>query len=227
MPEVPRRKPCHATQIGCCCWESPWWHRVVVAESARMTSLRELLVRLANWLDDARRDVQYAARTLLRSPGFTVVAVTKLALGIGVNAAVFTVTNATLFKGFPLVHRNDRLLYMTTGRGCCVSYPDFEDWRAQARSFERMAIVHGAPLRSCATGFGNGGLEEIRTSSAGRFGPGSIRIVSSVSFRARSAANDDARGVAQAIGSRLHECVDVTSRDGECARCARPLPCHH
>ena len=66
-----------------------------------------------------------------------------LALGIGVNAAVFTVTKAALFAGFPLVERNDRLLYITSSRGCCVSYPDFEDWRAQAMSFEGMALVHG------------------------------------------------------------------------------------
>ena len=95
------------------------------------------------WLDDARQDVRYGARALRRSPGFAAVAIAILAVGIGVNATVFTVTNATLFKAFPLVHRNDRLLYMTSGRGCCVSYPDFEDWRAQAKSFDGMAIVHG------------------------------------------------------------------------------------
>jgi putative ABC transport system permease protein len=67
-----------------------------------------------------------------------------LALGIGVNAMVFTVTKAALFAGFPLVDRNDRILYMTSWEGCCVSYPDFEDWRAQAKSFEGMALVHGA-----------------------------------------------------------------------------------
>ena len=67
-----------------------------------------------------------------------------LALGIGVNAAVFTITKAALFSGFPLVERNDRILYITSSRGCCVSYPDFEDWRAQATSFTGMALVHGA-----------------------------------------------------------------------------------
>jgi len=92
------------------------------------------------------RDVRYAARTLCKNPGFTAVAVMTLALGIGVNATVFTVTNAVLFKGFPLVEGNDRIVYMTTGRGCCVSWPDFEDWRAQARSFVGMALVHGTRI---------------------------------------------------------------------------------
>jgi len=81
---------------------------------------------------------------LIKNPGFTAVAVAMLAIGIGVNATVFTVTNAVLFKGFPLVKDNDRLLYITPkDSNCCVSYPDFLDYRAQAKSFEGMAIVHG------------------------------------------------------------------------------------
>jgi putative ABC transport system permease protein len=87
-------------------------------------------------------DVRLSFRTLRKNPGFTAVAVATLALGIGVNAAVFTVTNAVLFKGFPLVDRNDGLLYVSNG-GCCISYPDFEDIRAQSKSFEGMGIVHG------------------------------------------------------------------------------------
>ncbi len=92
-----------------------------------------------SWLGDAR----LSFRTLIKNPGFTTVAVSTLALAIGVNATVFTVTNSVLFKGFPLVDRNDRILYISTGRNCCASYPDFEDWRAQSKSFEGMAIVHG------------------------------------------------------------------------------------
>ncbi|HWF83785.1 MAG TPA: hypothetical protein VG222_03020, partial [Vicinamibacterales bacterium] len=96
------------------------------------------------WLESLAQDVRYALRGMRRSPGFTIVAVATLALGIGVNATVFTVTNAVLFKGFRLVERNDRLLYIGTqnnGHGCCVSYPDFVDWRAQAKSFEGMGTV--------------------------------------------------------------------------------------
>src|SRR5579871_1844965 len=92
---------------------------------------------------DLPGDIRLSFRTLVKNPGFTVVAVMTLALGIGVNAAFFTVTNAVLFKGFPLVERNDRLVYVEEGGGCCISYPDFEDYRAQAKSFVGMAIVHG------------------------------------------------------------------------------------
>src|SRR5580700_9358097 len=90
-------------------------------------------------------DVRLSFRTLAKSPGFTAVAVTMLALGIGVNATVFTVMDAVLFKGFPLVARNDRLAYISNG-GCCVSYPDFEDYRARAKSFDGMAMVHGVGI---------------------------------------------------------------------------------
>ncbi len=94
--------------------------------------------------DGLGQDLRYAVRALRRSPGFTLTAVATLALGIGVNVAVFTVTNAVLFKGFRLVENNDRIVYVDTrdrGRGCCVSYPDFQDWRAQATSFEGMGAV--------------------------------------------------------------------------------------
>jgi predicted permease len=92
-------------------------------------------------------DVRLGLRNLVKNPGFTAVAVTMLALGIGVNATVFTVTNAVLFKGFALVERNDRLRYISyKNSNCCVSYPDFLDWRTQSKSFEQMAIVHGVSI---------------------------------------------------------------------------------
>jgi putative ABC transport system permease protein len=94
------------------------------------------------WIESAAQDIRDGFRGMRRSPASTVVALVTLAIGIGVNATVFTVTNAVLFKGFAGVYRNDRLLYISNG-GCCVAYADFEDYRAQAKSFEAMAIVHG------------------------------------------------------------------------------------
>jgi predicted permease len=89
-------------------------------------------------------DVRFAVRMMRARPGFSAGAVLMLALGIGLNAAVFSVTNSVLFKGFRLVEGNDRILYIgaqRNGRGCCASYPDFLDWQAQATSFDAMGII--------------------------------------------------------------------------------------
>jgi putative ABC transport system permease protein len=94
-------------------------------------------------------DIRFALRTLVKSPGFTAVAVTALALGIGANATVFTLTNAILFKGFPFDH-SDRILYLNTkdssraaNQFSGISFPDFRDWREQTKSFEGLAAWTG------------------------------------------------------------------------------------
>ena len=93
-------------------------------------------------MDSLWADLRYAVRTLRQSPAFTLAAVSMLALGIGVNAIVFSVTNAALLKGFPLVADKDRLLYISNNGKCC-SYPDFNDWRDPTTTFDDMALVHG------------------------------------------------------------------------------------
>jgi putative ABC transport system permease protein len=100
-------------------------------------------------------DIRLSLRTLAKNPGFTAVAITMLALGIGINATVFTLTNDVLFKGFPDVKGNDRLRYLSyKNSNCCVAYPDFLDWKTQSKSFEGMAIVHGiATILSDDNGF--------------------------------------------------------------------------
>lgn len=96
-------------------------------------------------LDSLSQDFRYALRGMRRSPGFTAVAIVTLAAGIGVNAAVFTVTNAALFRGFPHVDPDNRILYLSGNTG--TSYTDFEDWKAQAKSFTGMAVVSNGGLR--------------------------------------------------------------------------------
>lgn len=95
-----------------------------------------------SFFESFAQDIRYALRNMRRSPGFVAVSVAMLALGIGINAAVFTVAHAVLFKGFPQVEGNDRLLYISNG-GCCISYPDFADIRAEAKSFSGMGVTHG------------------------------------------------------------------------------------
>jgi hypothetical protein len=89
------------------------------------------------------QDLRFAVRMLLKNPGFTVVAVLILALGIGANTAMFSVVRAVLLK--PLAYSDpDRIVTLATfwkadsGKGQ-VSAPDYHDWRDQSSAFEAMA----------------------------------------------------------------------------------------
>jgi putative ABC transport system permease protein len=92
------------------------------------------------------QDLRYALRTLVRWPGFTIVVVLTLALGIGANAAIFSVVNAVLLRPLPYANP-DRLVVVlgvpTDGDsakvGASSSYPDFADFRARSRSFSQLA----------------------------------------------------------------------------------------
>lgn len=138
-------------------------------------------------------DIRLSLRAFAKNPGFTAAALAMLALGIGVNATVFTVTNAVLFKGFALVQRNDRLVYISNG-GCCVSYPDFLDYRAQAKSFQSMAIVHGiAAALSDSSGFPQ--RVEITEISADTF-----KVVGQKPFLGRDFTTEDEKDGAAAAG---------------------------
>ena len=90
------------------------------------------------------QDLRYGARMLLKKPGFTLVAVITLSLGIGANTAIFTVINAALLRPLPYEDAERLVVVATTMRRDTVevrstSYPDFADWRDQNTVFERIA----------------------------------------------------------------------------------------
>ena len=100
--------------------------------------------------------LKYAFRMLIKDPWFTLVAVLALALGIGVNSTVFTFVNAVLLRGLPfpnadqIVHLNSR--NTTEGNSQGVSYPDFRDWRANARTFSSLAAYQQTTMNISDTG---------------------------------------------------------------------------
>src|SRR5262249_37892832 len=89
------------------------------------------------------------ARMMRKNPGFSIVAVLTLALGIGANTAIFSVINAVVLS--PLSYPNsDRLvqIWQTNPRanrwGAWVSYPDFQDWRKQNTTFEEVGTFRSS-----------------------------------------------------------------------------------
>lgn len=95
-------------------------------------------------LESITRDVRFGLRSLGRSPGFTIVAVITLALGIGANTAIFSIVNAVLLRPLPYPESNRLVMVWATNTARAVtedvaSYPDFEDWKAQSKSFQVLA----------------------------------------------------------------------------------------
>src|SRR5689334_15328777 len=94
-------------------------------------------------------DVRYALRQLRKNPGFTLVAILTLALGIGANTAIFTVVNGVLLKPLPYANPDQLLMVweqqLSDGSLGTVSPGNFYDWRQQSHSFEKMAAIDAYP----------------------------------------------------------------------------------
>jgi putative ABC transport system permease protein len=87
------------------------------------------------------QDIWHAARTLAHSPGFAIVAISTLALGIGVNTAIFSVVNSILLQPLPY-SQPDRLIRLSlkfpNGNGSSVSIPKFMAWKEHTQAFQYM-----------------------------------------------------------------------------------------
>jgi len=102
-------------------------------------------------MDTTLRDLRYAARVLLRSPGFTLAAVLTIALGIGANTTIFSLVNAVLLRPPPHVREPDRLVSIYTSdysgpRLGASSYPDYLEIQALDDVFDGVMAYVPRPL---------------------------------------------------------------------------------
>ena len=101
--------------------------------------------RRTNILNNLGQDLRYGFRTLLKNPGFTIIAVIALALGIGANSAIFSVVNTVLLR--PLPYKDPERLMMVWEDATRHGYPrdtpavaNYIDWKNQNHVFEDMAL---------------------------------------------------------------------------------------
>jgi predicted permease len=120
-------------------------------DGIELTKDRHRDARSFVWLDDARRDVRYAARLLVRNPTFALTVSLSLAIGIGANTTIFTIANALLFARPAGVVDPDRIvdvLGVENGRGGNIgqiAYPNYLDVRQRATTLEGVYAYQAVP----------------------------------------------------------------------------------
>lgn len=92
------------------------------------------------------QDTRFSCRLMLKRPGTALLVLATLVLGIGLNAAIFSVVNAVLLRPLP-IFEPDRVVWLhskvnRTGAPLGTSYPDYLDWKFQSQSFDAMAAMY-------------------------------------------------------------------------------------
>ena len=108
------------------------------------------------------QDVRYAGRTLAKTPGFTLLCIVTIALGVGANTAVFSVVNGVLLRRLPFA-ANDRLIHVqqpsSTAPHIGISVPELRDLRAQVPEIAAASEYHSMPFQF----FGRGEPQRLQT----------------------------------------------------------------
>src|SRR5258707_10028131 len=101
------------------------------------------------------QEIRYALRMIARSPGFTAIAVLSLALGIGANAAIFSLADALVLRPLPVTDPG-RVMAISTDPSAedvgGISYPDYRDLRDQTKSFDGLVAFKLSPFSMPAPG---------------------------------------------------------------------------
>jgi predicted permease len=182
------------------------------------------------WLEELLQDLRFGARVLRKNPGFTLVAVLTLALGIGANSAIFSVVNGVLLNPLPYPHP-EQLVTLHQNKANfefgSISYPNFRDWQKDNRSFSSMAISRRFAFS--LTGLGEAEQVRARFISSGFFstvgvnpvlgrdfapgedeiGAAPIALISAGFWKRKYAASPDVLGKSLTLDGRNYTIVGV------------------
>jgi predicted permease len=96
------------------------------------------------WPEELLQDLRYGARSLRKNPGFTIIAILTLALGIGANTSLFSVVNGVLLNPLPYPHPEQLITLHESKpnfKNGSVSFPNFLDWQKDNHTFSAMAVT--------------------------------------------------------------------------------------
>jgi putative ABC transport system permease protein len=148
------------------------------------------------WVETTIQDLEYAWRTLRHRPFFSAVVILTLAVGIGANAAIFSLVNGVVLRPFPypaLERLVDITELDTVGRNISVSWQDFQDWRVQVHGLTSLAAMQGRNVT--LTGRGQAERMQVMRVSAPFFSLLGVRPLLGRDFQ----ESDDRAGAAPTV----------------------------
>jgi putative ABC transport system permease protein len=183
------------------------------------------------------QDLRYAVRMLLKKPGFTMIAVLALALGIGANTAIFSVVNAVLLRPLPY-HQPDRLVLLWQKLGGANAYPqipcsapDYLDYRDQTRTLENVAAFENisftlrtpsgservSATQVSANLFPLLGISPLRgrtfTAEEDQFGHDAVAVISYGAWKRRFGSDPDILGKTLVLDQKHYKVIGVMPKE--------------
>jgi predicted permease len=211
-----------------------WRHKLDLLRRSTSAFRDALWLQPRRWEDEMIQDLRFGFRMLVKHPGFTTAVVLMLALGIGANAALFSVVNGVLLNPLPLPQPEQLMTLhqskpnFATG---AIPYPNFLDWRRENQTFSAMAISRGSSFSLLGVGeaeqvdgrwvsanfFSMLGVETAlgRTFSPGEDEPGvaPVVLISSGLWQRKFGATGDVVGKSLTLDDESYTIVGVLPAD--------------